>query len=161
MQWLPPTNEINNGGDDEQVFPAAPPQLDGGEMPEDASDFGDDPRLPRHANERRLQMPFLHSSDGGIIGAHRGPVFAAHPFMRLGTLFANWTVTAPRDSVKPWHLYPAGPPPTIKKKRKAFVVRKERPEEAVHRHGTAGPYPIVNGLSEFRGGRFYRVFSGR
>lgn len=92
------------------------------------------------------------------LGGHHGPVQTADPLLGTGAAFANWAVqTPPVDApiVRPWYLYPEGPPITHKKRRKAFVVRRERAEDLAHVQGAGGAYPRVKGIGEFRGGRFY------
>jgi len=127
-----------------------------GGLPGGVGGIGIGPQPFGFANEGMgLAMPYVHGGDDGITGGHQGPVFAANPFIGPGTALTNWFLTTPDAFVKPWSLHPARPQEKRTKKRKAFVVRRERPEEAVHRNGTAGPYPTVKGLGEFRGGRFY------
>lgn len=96
----------------------------------------------------------------GVLGGHTGPVHTANSLLGVGNAFANWAIQTPPAGanggvVKPWYLFPNGPPPTAKKKRKAFVVRRIKPEEQVHETGQGGVYPRVRGIGEFRGGRFY------
>jgi len=135
-------------------FGVGPPPFGRGGPPGGVGGFGVGPQPFGLANGG-IGMPYVHGGYGGITGGHHGPVFSANPFIGPGSALTNWFVKAPDSSVKPWYLHPAGSPQTQTKKRKAFVVRRERPEEAVHKNGTAGPYPTVKGLGEFRGGRFY------